>query len=305
MEGAPALELRDVSKRFPVPGGGEFAAVDGVSLEVHPGEIVALLGPNGAGKTTAMQIALGLLDADAGEARLFGGHPETLATRRRLGYAPDAPLFPKSLTGLEVLALHGALLGLGAADARARAIRFAGEVGIAEAARRRIATYSRGQQQRLGVALSLLGDPDLVLLDEPTAGLDPAGVAAMRELLASLRARGAAVLLNSHLLSEVERVCDRVFFIKGGRVLRRHDMRVQGRRLEVRLANAWALLSRLPALFAGATHDGDRIRIEIDGDTAVPGIVRQLVEAGGEVLEVRLAGAELEELYLQIVEGQP
>ncbi|HZX64777.1 MAG TPA: ATP-binding cassette domain-containing protein, partial [Myxococcales bacterium] len=120
-----------MSKRFPLRGGGEFAAVDGVSLEVHPGEIVALLGPNGAGKTTAMQIALGLLDADAGEARLFGGHPETLATRRRLGYAPDAPLFPKSLTGLEVLALHGALLGLGAADARARAIRFAGEVGIA------------------------------------------------------------------------------------------------------------------------------------------------------------------------------
>src|SRR3954465_14529069 len=160
MEGAPALELRDGSKRFPLRGGGEFAAVDGVSLEVHPGEIVALLGPNGAGKTTAMQIALGRRDADAGEARLFGGHPETLATRRRLGYAPDAPLFPKSLTGLEVLALHAALLGFRRSEAKARAMRFAAEVGIEEPARRKIATYSRGQQQRLGVALSLLGEPD-------------------------------------------------------------------------------------------------------------------------------------------------
>jgi ABC-2 type transport system ATP-binding protein len=149
------------------------------------------------------------------------------------------------------------------------------------------------------VALSLLGDPDLVLLDEPTAGLDPAGVAAMRELLVGLRSRGAAVLLNSHLLSEVERVCDRVLFIKGGRVLRAHDMRSQGRRVEVRVANA----GRLPPLFAGEVREGDRIRVEVSGEEEVPGIVRRLVEAGAEVLEVRLAGAELEELYLKIVEG--
>jgi len=278
--------------------------VDSVSLDVRGGEIVALLGPNGAGKTTAMQIALGLLHADTGEARLFGGSPESLATRRRLGYAPDAPLFPKALTGLEVLALHAALLGFRRGEAKARAIRFAGEVGIAEPARRRIATYSRGQQQRLGVALSLLGDPDLVLLDEPTAGLDPAGVAAMRELLAGLRARGAAVLLNSHLLSEVERVCDRVLFIKGGRVLRTHDMRVQGRRLEVRLANPGQMAERLREVLPGAVVEGDRVQLEVESEAPVPGIVRRLVEAGGELLEVHLAGAELEEVYLRIVEGQ-
>jgi ABC-2 type transport system ATP-binding protein len=299
MDEPPALELRSISKRYRLRDGGELAAVDSLSVEVRRGEIVALLGPNGAGKTTAMQLALGLLDADSGEARLFGGHPELLATRRRIGYAPDAPLFPKALTGLEVLALHGELLSLSRREAKERAARFAGEVGIAEAARRRVATYSRGQQQRLGVALSLLGDPDLVLLDEPTAGLDPAGVAAMRELLVGLRSRGAAVLLNSHLLSEVERVCDRVLFIKGGRVLRAHDMRSQGRRVEVRVANA----ARLPSLFAGEVREGDRIRVEVSGEEEVPGIVRRLVEAGAEVLEVRLAGAELEELYLKIVEG--
>jgi ABC-2 type transport system ATP-binding protein len=303
MDEPPALELRSVSKRYRLRDGGELAAVDSLSLEVRRGEIVALLGPNGAGKTTAMQLALGLLHPDGGEARLFGGSPELLATRRRLGYAPDAPLFPKALTGLEVLALHGDLLGFERAEAKARALRFAAEVGIPEAARRKIATYSRGQQQRLGVALSLLGDPDLVLLDEPTAGLDPAGVAAMRELLVALRARGAALLLNSHLLSEVERVCDRVLFIKNGRLLHSHEMRERGRRVEVRVANAAHFAAQLPRLFAGAQLEGDWARVEASSEAAVPGIVRGLVEAGAEVLEVRLAGAELEELYLKIVEG--
>jgi len=303
MESTPALELRGVSKRFPLRGGGDFAALEDVSLEVRPGEIVALLGPNGAGKTTSMQLALGLLDADAGEARLFGGDPELLATRRRIGYAPDAPLFPKELTGLEVLTLHGEVIGLHRREAKARASRFAAEVGIAEPARRRIATYSRGQQQRLGVALSLLGDPDLLLLDEPTAGLDPAGVAAMRELLVGLRARGAAVLLNSHLLSEVERVCDRVLFLKGGRLLRSHEMRARGLRAEIRLANAPELAARAPELVASGL-DGNRLRLEVPGEEAVPLLVRKLVEAGAEIVEVRLAGADLEQLYLEIVEGR-
>ena len=137
MDDPPALELRSVSKRYRLRDGGELAAVDSLSLEVRRGEIVALLGPNGAGKTTAMQLALGLLHPDAGEARLFGGHPEVLATRRRIGYAPDAPLFPKELTGLEVLALHGELLGFARREAKARAGRFAGEVGIGEPARLR------------------------------------------------------------------------------------------------------------------------------------------------------------------------
>jgi ABC-2 type transport system ATP-binding protein len=304
MEEAPALELRGASKRFPLRGGGDFLALDRVSLEVRRGEIVALLGPNGAGKTTAMQLALGLLDASAGEARLFGGHPEILATRRRIGYAPDAPLFPRALTGLDVLALHAELLGFPRREAKARARRFAEEVGIAEAAQRRVATWSRGQQQRLGVALSLLGEPDLVLLDEPTAGLDPAGVAAMRELLVSLRARGAAVLLNSHLLSEVERVCDRVLFLKQGRLLRTLDMRAHDLRAEVRVANPGDLAVRVPELLARGSLAADRLSIAVRGQESVPALVRDLVAAGAEIVEVRLLGADLEQLYLEIVEGR-
>jgi len=228
----------------------------------------------------------------------------TFQVRRRVGYAPDAPLFPRKLTGLQLLALHAELLGFPRPDARQRAERFAEQVGFADPARRPAGTYSRGEAQRLGLALALLGDPDLVLLDEPTAGLDPAGVAAMRELLVSLRARGAAVLLNSHLLSEVERVCDRVLFLKEGRLLRTHEVRAGGRRVEVRLVNPAQIAGPLAQAIPGGTLEGDRFRVPVASEDAVPALVRQLVAAGAGILEVRLAGAELEQLYLQIVEGR-
>ena len=295
-----ALQARGLTKRYRTPGGGQLVAVDAFSFEVQPGEIVGLLGPNGAGKTTAMQLALGLLHADAGEAKLFGLDPEDLAARRQVGYAPDAPLFPKALTGRRVLELHCELLGV----PRERAAALVEQLNFVEPARRPAATYSRGQQQRLGLAQALLGEPSLLLLDEPTAGLDPAGVAQIREILVGVRARGGAVLLNSHLLSEVERVCDRVLFVKGGKLLRTHDVSSGGRRVEVRLANAPQLLLELAAKVPAGVLDGDRLRVQVASEAAVPPLVRQLVELGGEVLEVKLGGAALEELYLQLVEGQ-
>ncbi|GAC1346960.1 MAG: ABC transporter ATP-binding protein [Myxococcales bacterium] len=296
----PALEVVGLTKRY-----GGRAAVDGLSFAVRPGEIVALLGPNGAGKTTAMQLALGLLARDAGEVRIFGRDPELLAVRRRIGFSPDAPLFPKGLTGLQVLALHGRLLGFDAGASRARALELAERVGLADAARRPTGAYSRGQAQRLGFAQALLGDPALLLLDEPTAGLDPAGVAGLRELVLALRGQGAAVLLNSHLLSEVERVCDRVLFIKGGQLLRTHEVSAAGRRAELRLANPEAAGPRLAQALPGGELVRDRFRIALASESDMPGLLRRALDAGAEVLEARLAGAELEELYLQIVEGRP
>ena len=304
LAGTPALEVAGLKKTYRARGGAAIVAVDDLTFAVRPGEIVGLLGPNGAGKTTAMQLALALLEPDAGEARLFGGDPELLDARRRVGYAPDAPLFPRKLTGLQILVLHAELLGFARRDARQRAARFAERVGLAEPAQRSAGTYSRGQAQRLGLALALLGDPDLVLLDEPTAGLDPAGVAAMRELLVSLRARGAAVLLNSHLLSEVERVCDRVLFLKQGRLLRTHEVHAGGRTLEVRLANAAGLAGSLGRTIPEGTLEGDRFRVPVQSEEQVPALIRRLVEAGAAIVEARLAGAELEQLYLQIVEGR-
>ena len=291
----PALEAKNLSKSY-----GPVVAVDGLSFEVRPGEIVGVLGPNGAGKTTALQLCLKLLHADDGEARLFGLDPEDLAARRRIGYAPDAPLFPKSLTGQRVLELHADLLGI----ERARAGALVDQLKFVEPAQRQVATYSRGQLQRLGLAQALLGEPDLLLLDEPTAGLDPAGTAFVREILLAARARGAAVLLNSHLLSEVERVCDRVLFVKNGRLLRTHDPRAGGRRAEVRLANAAQVAARVTEKLPDAALDGDRLRIAVASDDVVPALVRDLVGMGGEILEVSVKGAELEELYLQLVEGR-
>ena len=285
-----ALEARGLRKAY-----GPLVAVDDLSFEVHPGEIVGLLGPNGAGKTTALQLALRLLHPDSGTSRIFGMDPEDLAARRRLGYAPDAPLFPRAMTGMRLLELHCDLLGV----PRARAAALVDRLGFAEPAQRPAGTYSRGQAQRLGLAQALLGEPDLVLLDEPTAGLDPAGVARIREVLVGLRARGAAVLLNSHLLSEVERICDRVLFVKGGRLLRTHDVRGAGGHVEVRVRNPRHLF----ALHPEARLDGDRLRLAIPSEDAVPALVRQLVGEGAEVVEVILKGAELEELYLQLVEG--
>ena len=296
----PALEASSLTKKYRSPGGGELVAVDALSFEVKPGEIVGVLGPNGAGKTTALQLCLRLLHPDAGESRLFGLDPEDLAARRRVGYAPDAALFPKALTGMRVLELHADLLGA----ARSKASALVEQLQFGEPALRPTATYSRGQLQRLGLAQALLGDPELLLLDEPTAGLDPAGVAQVRALLVSLRARGAAVLLNSHLLSEVERVCDRVLFMKSGRCLRVHDVRSGGQRAEVRLANPGQLAALLREKLPDGALDGDRFRIPVATQEVVPGLVGKLVELGAEVLEVKIGGAELEELYLQLVEGR-
>jgi ABC-2 type transport system ATP-binding protein len=294
-----ALIAQGLTKRYRTQGGGQLVAVDAFSFEVQPGEIIGLLGPNGAGKTTAMQLALGLLHADAGEAKLFGKDPEDLDVRRQVGYAPDAPLFPKALTGRQVLELHCDLLS---AD-RARVTSLIEQLNFVEASRRQTATYSRGQQQRLGFAQALLGEPRLLLLDEPTAGLDPAGVAQVREILVGVKSRGGAVLLNSHLLSEVERVCDRVLFIKGGKLLRIHEVNAGGKRAEIRLANAAQIAMEIAAKVPAGKLEGDRLRVSVSAESAVPVLVRQLVELGAEVLEVKLVGAELEELYLQLVEG--
>ncbi|HEX4384115.1 MAG TPA: ABC transporter ATP-binding protein [Myxococcales bacterium] len=295
-----ALSAQGLTKRYWTASGGAFLAVDNFSLEVQPGEIIGLLGPNGAGKTTAMQLALGLLHPDAGIARLFGLDPEDLTARRQVGYAPDAPLFPKVLTGKQVLELHCDLLG---AD-RSRVPQLIEQLNFVEASRRPTATYSRGQQQRLGFAQALLGEPALLLLDEPTAGLDPAGVAQVREILVGVKSRGGAVLLNSHLLSEVERVCDRVLFVKGGKLLRTHEVGAGGKRAELRLANAAQVALEIAAKLPAGVLEGDRLRVPVPDESAVPKLVREVVALGGEILEVKLAGAELEELYLRLVEGQ-
>ncbi len=301
--GEVVLSLRGLTKIYARRASG-VVGVEDLTFEVRRGEIVALLGPNGAGKTTSMLLALGLLQADSGQVELFSSDPELLDARRRVGYAPDAPMFPRQLTGLQVLELHGALAGLSRVRARSRASELVTMLGLADFAGRACALYSKGQAQRLGLAQALIGEPELLFLDEPTAGLDPAAVAALRALLSSLQKKGTAIVLNSHLLSEVERICDRVLFIKDGRLLRTHQMHAGGQRAELRLANPAQVAARLKQVLPDGVLDGDRFRVPIAAPEVMPALVRQVADAGGEVLEARLAGAELEELYMQIVEGR-
>ena len=198
-------------------------AVDGVSFEVGAGQAFGLLGPNGAGKTSVVKMIAGLLRPDAGSISLFGANPGDPASRAQLGFAPEDPDFPKFLRAREVMDYFASLLGL---DAEERSRRIPETLAFAglENERRQVRQFSKGMKQRLGIAQAILGRPKLLILDEPTADLDPLGRRDVRALIESLKASGVAVLLNSHLLSEVELVCDTVAILARGRVLKEGTM---------------------------------------------------------------------------------
>src|SRR5579883_2241080 len=214
MTAAPAIQTRDLTKRY-----GAVSALTGLTMEVPRGEIFGFLGPNGAGKTTAVKLLLGLTRPTAGEAWVLGRPVGDREVRRHIGYLPEMFRYQDWLSAREVLALHCELAGLPRnrwADEIDEALT---TVGLAARANDRVGTFSKGMQQRLGLAVALLGRPDLVFLDEPTSALDPVGRHDVREIIRDLKSRGATVFLNSHLLTEVEYVCDRAAVIDHGRVI--------------------------------------------------------------------------------------
>jgi ABC-2 type transport system ATP-binding protein len=272
-----ALSVSGLQKTY-----GSVRALVGVDLEVRDGELVGLLGPNGAGKSTLVKAACGLVHPTAGSVTVCGAPAGSAAAHATLGYLAELFRFPDWCTGEELLALHQRLAGSeGGAPERAELLEL---VGLSEAAGRRVGTMSKGMQQRLGLAQALIGRPRLLLLDEPTSALDPAGRRTVRALLEELRGRGVAVLLNSHLLSEVELVCDRVAIIaRGGLVA----------------AGTPAELSR-PGGVEVETATGRRL-FEVAAREDVPRIVRDLVAGGEEVFGVRVLSSSLEDAYLEAV----
>ena len=204
----PAIATSSLRKDF-----GTRVALHDLTLAVQPGEVFGFLGPNGAGKTTAMKILLGLVRPTGGEALVFGRSPAEPAARRRVGYLPEHFRFQEWATGAELLDFHGRLAGLGGSELAGRIPELLERVGLAGRGGERVRRYSKGMTQRLGLALALLARPDLVLLDEPTSALDPVGRREVRELVRELAAGGVTVFLNSHLLTEVEAVCDRVAIV--------------------------------------------------------------------------------------------
>ena len=273
-----ALAARALHKRY-----GRIEALAGVDIEVAEGQLVGLLGPNGAGKSTLVKIACGLVRPSDGSVEICGSPAGSPAARRALGYLAELFRFPGWMSADELLVLHQRLAGSrGGAGERAELLEL---VGLEQARDMRVAAMSKGMQQRLGIAQSLVGSPRLLLLDEPTSALDPSGRRVVRALLEELRSRGTAVLLNSHLLSEVELVCDHVVIVDHGRVVaagRPDDLRRQGG-VEIDTG-------------AGTQRFPEAARADI------PRLVRELVAAGEDVFEVRVISSTLEEIYLEVIE---
>jgi ABC-2 type transport system ATP-binding protein len=277
---ATALAVRGLAKRY-----GAVEALAGVDLEVREGELVGLLGPNGAGKSTLVKIACGLVRASRGSAEVCGLPAGSREARRSLGYLAELFRFPGWYSADEVLSLHQRLAGSeGGERERTELLEL---VGLADARDRRVEEMSKGMQQRLGVAQALVGSPPLLLLDEPTSALDPVGRRTVRGLLEELRGRGISVLLNSHLLSEIELVCDRVAILLHGKLV------AEGSPAELARSRGVEI----------ETDDGTRLFEGASREDA-PQLVAELVGAGRKVYGVRVLTSTLEETYLEAVGGE-
>ena len=217
---AAALEIRGLVKDFSIGlRGVKLRAVDHLDLRVQPGQVYGLLGPNGSGKSTTIKMLLGLLEPTAGECRVFGISSRRVEARRDVGYLPEAPYFYRHLTGRELVRFYAQMCGLRGAGLTARVRESLQVVGMSEAADRRVGIYSKGMLQRVGLAQALVHDPRLLILDEPTAGVDPVGSAAISELILKLKAQGKTVLITSHLLGQIEDICDRVAILDRGKLI--------------------------------------------------------------------------------------
>jgi ABC-2 type transport system ATP-binding protein len=293
-----AIHTQDLAKRY-----GKTVALAGLTMSVRRAEVFGFLGPNGAGKTTAVKLLVGLTRATAGEAWVLGAPMGDLKTRQRLGYLPELFRYQGWLTAHEVLGLHCELSRLPRARWREEIELALQTVGLAERARDRVSGFSKGMQQRLGLGVALLGRPELVLLDEPTSALDPVGRHDVREIIRRLKERGTSVFLNSHLLTEVEQVCDRVAVVDHGRVIAKGTMQeILGKRGAVRvrvtgLASGPTGLDR----FGAFDDEGDWLTFRGLAEDRVPELVSELVRRGGRVHAVEPRQETLEDRFLELL----
>jgi ABC-2 type transport system ATP-binding protein len=295
----PAVWCSGLRKRY-----GTQHAVHDVSLEVGRGQVLGLLGPNGAGKTSVIKMLLGLVRPDAGEVLLLGQPGREPASRARVGYLPELFRYQPWLTPTELLALHVRLSG---ADVRAEEQRDClGLVGLGGRADDRLGGFSKGMQQRLGLAVALVARPELVVLDEPTSALDPLGRVDVRDIVLDLRSRGVAVLLNSHLIGEVERVCDRVVVLDRGRVAASGTLAelLGQRELRLQLTGLSSAAHERLVATGRAEQQGEWFTVALPADdtgTAVPELVADLVRLGVRVHAVEPGRISLEERLLGIL----
>ena len=285
-----------------------FVAVQDLSLQVPRGHVFGFLGPNGAGKTTTINMLLGNIFPTAGRAEILGRPSGDKAVRARLGFLPEKFQFHDFLTAEEFLDLHGKLYGMGAAARKKRIPEVLEIVGLSERRKSRIREFSKGMQQRVGLAQAILNDPDLVILDEPTSALDPLGRREVREIVSHLKSLGKTVMLNSHLLSEIEMTCDQVAILKNGVVVRQgriDDLLAAPSTVEMRILNQTpALLQELRGLAQTVTVEGEQVTASIGNEGGIPELVAATVRNGGRLMALVPRRESLEDLFIRVVETE-
>jgi ABC-2 type transport system ATP-binding protein len=298
------LQVDDLHKTFHVGFWRKrVEAVRGVSFAVREGETFGLLGPNGAGKTTTLKAILRLIHPDRGAIALFGA-PLVTGTMRRLGYMPENPYVYQYLRAPEFLDLCGRLLSLDAATRRRRTEEMLALVGLTHAVDRPIGRFSKGMLQRVGLAQALLHDPELLILDEPMSGLDPIGRRQVREIILAERARGKTLIFTSHVLSDVELLCDRIAIVNRGEVVARGTLdellRREVRRVRIALADVSpALQQRLVARGLTVRAQPHALHLTIEGDQGVSPLLAEVLAAGATVREVEPERETLEDLFVR------
>jgi len=276
----PAISIKGLTKDFSVGMRGvKLRAVDDLNLEVGDNEIFGLIGPNGSGKSTTIKVVLGLLDASVGECQIYGKPSHTVAARHSVGFLPEAPYFYRYLSGRELVRFYARICGVSRGKIAKQVDEVIELVGMTEAAHRRVGTYSKGMLQRIGLAQALVHDPQLVILDEPTAGVDPLGSAAIAEIIRELKRRGKTVLLSSHLLAQIEGLCDRVAILHRGKLVR------EGRVDDL-------------------VQEKDAQSLVVQGLSAAgrAAVEKTIAEQGGQLCRVEKPRLSLDSLFLQEVE---
>lgn len=281
-------------------------ALQGVDLSVPPGEVLGILGPNGAGKTTLLKVLLGIVHPTSGEARLFGQPAGDPTARRRLGYLPENHRFPTYLTARQTLDVYGRLADLSDAERKERIPRLLEEVGLASWEDTRVGKFSKGMMQRLGLAQALMNDPEVVVLDEPTDGVDPVGRRDIRDRLRALKQTGTTIVINSHLLSEIELVCDRVLIMHKGRIIRTGTVDELARQ-----GTGWRVeVEQLPETFEPAhwnatpEESGRTLIVEDGNPETLNTLIDQLRSAGVQILSVERHRASLEAGFIDLITAQ-
>jgi len=294
-----AIETRALRKQF-----GATVAVSDLSLSVARGEIFGFLGPNGAGKTTSLKLLLGLVAPSGGTGSVLGSPLGERRVRARIGFLPEHFRFQVCLTGRELLRFHGRLHGMRGAALERRIDELLIRVDLADAEDRPVREYSKGMTQRAGLAQALINEPELVFLDEPTSGLDPLGRLLVRDIIQELRDRGTTVFLNSHLLGEVEATCDRVAFVREGRVVRELSLRQSTANVTLELKFAPLdpeTVAGLAVFGTGVVRAGELVHMQVMDESVIHRVASWLVARGLNIYEVRSRRRSLEEWFVEIM----